>query len=186
MEEEINRLFRTSAFNKIKRQHQLEDQAKQFPELIEIKINRNSRLDDKLLTQLQMQQKLRSKIPKHGCRLTVTKEESDIRPLFINQTAGQSIKTRSPLIGMIYPTPQEQLYQFHQQVKRSNLSKSLQKTRKFNNFLDISNQENQINKSNLDQRRVQSSYCSRRNDLPNNSINFRQIRTGINFYKQKS
>jgi len=97
LEEEINRLFRSNAFN-ISQRMQFDDaRKKKFPQLQEARAKESNE-------DLVKRMELRIKVPKENQRQSYIKSKTEIRPLFSRLTPQGALESRSPLVSMIFPS----------------------------------------------------------------------------------
>jgi len=105
LEEEINRLFRSNAFNISSRMQQDEQRKKKYPQLKEAGPKDTN---EDLLKRME----LRFKVPKENNRQSYLKSKTEIRPLFNRLTPHGATNSRSPLVSMIFPSMQDKVKQF--------------------------------------------------------------------------
>merc|ERR1712086_1193592 len=97
LEEEINRLFRSNAFNISQRVQFDEARKKKYPQLKEPGPKETS-------AELIKRVELRFKVPKENNRQSYLRAKTEIRPLFNRLTPHGAVNSRSPLVSMIFPS----------------------------------------------------------------------------------
>ncbi|CAG9325052.1 unnamed protein product [Blepharisma stoltei] len=108
LEEELNRLFRGTAFNISERRHKTEEKVKKLPQL-----KGTSRKDpDSIITNILMRQK----ILKNKAKIDMSRDRT--LPAFVKLTPYKSITARSPLISMLLPSPKDKIREFEEVRKR--------------------------------------------------------------------
>ena len=112
VDEELNRIFRTNAFNLIKRRH-IEDEAFQkYPQLKEGKYDRSTNAVKKLEKRLQIQKRSH-----YSMQLKVDRPKMIVKPVDISLSTFNSVRSRSPLIATFYPSEKEKLFSFGREVR---------------------------------------------------------------------
>ena len=105
LEEELNRLFRTTAFNLSHRRNIEEEKYRRFPQLRSVP----RRDTDRVIRQIE----LRNSIPKD--KLKVGMNISRVkRPGYVKLNALKAINARSPLISMILPSDRDKIRAFEE------------------------------------------------------------------------
>ena len=112
LEEEINRLFRGTAFNLSERKHKQDEKKKTFPEL---KVSQRKDPDTVINSIIMRQKHKNLKIESYG------KKDSFLRPAYVKLTPYRAINSRSPLISMILPSPRDRIltFEMHRKKKRT-------------------------------------------------------------------
>ncbi|CAG9311486.1 unnamed protein product [Blepharisma stoltei] len=117
LEEELNRLFRSTAFNISKRKHQQEDRFKRFPKLNVCK----SKDQETIIRHIEY----RNKVTRE--RLKKEKSSScDMRPGYVKLSPYRALTARSPLIALLFPAPCDRVRIFEEKRKRRRLSMDLE------------------------------------------------------------
>lgn len=110
--EELNRIFRTDAFNLIKRRH-IEDEAfRKNPALKEGKYDGTTNSVLKLENRLKLQRK-----NNYSMQLKTDKVRMMSKPIELSLSTFNSVRSRSPLIASFYPSEKEKLYYFGKEVR---------------------------------------------------------------------
>jgi hypothetical protein len=108
LEEEINRLFRSNAFNISSRVQFDELRKKKYPQLKEAGPKETT---EQLLKRMEM----RIKVPKEKNRQSYIKSKTEIRPLFSRLTPHGATYSRSPLVSMIFPSLKDKMKIFQEE-----------------------------------------------------------------------
>lgn len=104
LDEEINRLFRSNAFNISQRVHADEQRKKKYPQLKEPASKEKA---DDLIHRME----LRFKVPKESNRQSYIRSKTEIRPLFARLTPHGAVSARSPLVSLIFPSQKDRINQ---------------------------------------------------------------------------
>ena len=115
LEEEINRLFRSNAFNFSTRLQFDESRKKKYPSLKEAAPNESI---DLILKRMEM----RTRVPKETNRQGLLKSKSEIRPLFSKLNPHGATNARSPLVSLLFPSRKDKMALFQESSNRVNLS----------------------------------------------------------------
>lgn len=110
LEEEINRLFRSNAFNISQRLHVDEQRKKKYPQLRD-PVGKEQPND--LIRRMEM----RFKVPKESNRQSYIRSKTEIRPLFSRLTPHGAVSARSPLVSLIFPSQKDKINVFQDDVK---------------------------------------------------------------------
>ena len=102
LEEEINRLFRSNAFNISQRVQFDQKRKNEYPCLNEAGPKEGN---DQLLKRMEM----RFYVPKQSNRQSYLRAKNEIRPLFSRLTAQGAINSRSTLVSMIVPSQKDKI-----------------------------------------------------------------------------
>lgn len=102
LEDELNRLFRSTAFNISRRKHLEFEKNKKFPMLKTQKKNPDSIIHTIML---------RNAIPKNRMRVSIP-EATEFKPCYVKLSAYSAITARSPMISMILPSPTDKVRAF--------------------------------------------------------------------------
>ena len=117
LEEEINRLFRSNAFNISQRVQYNEARKKKYPQLKEPgKQETNAELIKRM--------ELRFKVPKENNRQSYIRSKNEIRPLFNRLTPHGATNSRSPLVSMIFPSLKDKIKIFQDESSKKDQSSS--------------------------------------------------------------
>lgn len=102
LEDELNRLFRSTAFNISRRNHLEYERNKKFPSLKNPKKNQDSIINSIIL---------RNSIPRERLRVSIS-ESIDFKPCYVKLSAYSALNARSPMISMILPSPSDRVRAF--------------------------------------------------------------------------
>lgn len=105
LEEELNRLFRTTAFNLSHRRNIEEEKYRRFPQLKSVP----RRDTDRVIRQIE----LRNSIPKDKLKFDPNISRVK-RPGYVKLNAFKAINARSPLISMILPSDRDKIRAFEE------------------------------------------------------------------------
>lgn len=97
LEEEINRLFRSNAFNISQRTQYDQARKRKYQCLQEAGPKEQN---DELIKRMGE----RFKVPKESNRQSYLRAKTEIRPLFSRLTPHGAVNSRSPLVSMIFPS----------------------------------------------------------------------------------
>eukprot|EP00347_Sterkiella_histriomuscorum_P001281 403372640 len=117
LEEEINRLFRSNAFNITQRVQFDESRKKKFPQLREPQTKENT-------TEMIKRLEMRFRIPKENYRQSYLRAKTEIRPLFTRVTPHGAVASRSPLVSMIFPSLKDKMKIFQEESKKNETQKA--------------------------------------------------------------
>lgn len=115
LEEEINRLFRSNAFNISQRVQFDEARKKKYPQLKEPGPKETS-------AELIKRMELRFKVPKENNRQSYLRAKTEIRPLFNRLTPHGAVNSRSPLVSMIFPSLKDKIKIFQDESSKKDAS----------------------------------------------------------------
>ena len=107
LEEEINRLYRSNAFNITERKIHMEHQKKLYPQLAEVP-NAKSENDE----ERQKRILLRQKVPKEARKIKVQRNKCEIRPFYSKMSAYSALQSRSPMVSLIFPSLKDKIKLF--------------------------------------------------------------------------
>ena len=102
LEDELNRLFRSTAFNISRRNHVEYERNKKFPNLKYQKKNQDSIINSIAL---------RNSIPRERLRVSIS-ESTEFKPCYVKLSAYSALNARSPMISMILPSPSDRVRAF--------------------------------------------------------------------------
>ena len=111
LEEEINRLFRSNAFNISQRVQFDEKRKKEFPQLRDPTAKEQP-------AELIKRMEMRFKVPKVKNRQSYIKAKTEIRPLFNRLTPHGAVNSRSPLVSMIFPSHKDKKNMYNEESKK--------------------------------------------------------------------
>ena len=112
LEEEINRLYRSNAFNITERKIHLENQKKAYPQLAEVNVYTEVH-DDREKRIL-----LRQKVPKDWRKAKFQRNKSEIRPFYQKLSAHSALQSRSPMVSLIFPSLKDKIKLFQDESKK--------------------------------------------------------------------
>lgn len=115
IEDELNRLFRSTAFNLCQRKKIESDHYLRFPQLKQSP----KRDTESIISNIMIRQKLQ-KFQKKSYSL-----EGISRPAFVKISPYKAINSRSPLISMLLPAPKDRIRQFEELRKKLLIKKSM-------------------------------------------------------------
>jgi hypothetical protein len=104
LEDELNRLFRSTAFNISRRNHVEDERIKRFPNLKVQKKNQDSIINNIII---------RNSIPRERLRVQIN-ESVEFKPAYVKLSAFKALSSRSPMISLILPSPSERVRLFEQ------------------------------------------------------------------------
>lgn len=104
LEDELNRLFRSTAFNISRRNHIEFERARRFPIIKVQKKNLDSMVDNIII---------RNSVPRDRLRVRIN-ESVDIKPGYVKLSAFKALSARSPMISLILPSPSDRVRVFEQ------------------------------------------------------------------------
>eukprot|EP00357_Protocruzia_adherens_P033523 CAMPEP_0115013612 /NCGR_PEP_ID=MMETSP0216-20121206/25524_1 /TAXON_ID=223996 /ORGANISM="Protocruzia adherens, Strain Boccale" /LENGTH=341 /DNA_ID=CAMNT_0002383069 /DNA_START=99 /DNA_END=1124 /DNA_ORIENTATION=- len=110
LQDELNRLFRSNAFNITLRRQREENRYNRFPVLRE-----PSRPENVEATLTRVERRIR--VPKDA-KSKSTQEGRSLRPGYNRMSAHAAISARSPLISMLFPSPKDKIREFEQRRRR--------------------------------------------------------------------
>jgi protein phosphatase 1 regulatory subunit 36 len=116
LEVELNRLFRTNAFNISERTQTEERRFKKYPQL---KPPQKKEDTKELITRYAM----KSRVPNENYRQSYIKHKTEIRPLFYKLTPHGATNSRSPLVSLLFPSMKDKIRVFEEESKKRNESK---------------------------------------------------------------
>ena len=102
LEDELNRLFRSTAFNISRRNHLEYERNKKFPNLKYQKKNQDSLVNSIALRNVILRENLRVSIS----------ESTEYKPCYVKLSAYSALNARSPMISMILPSPSDRVRAF--------------------------------------------------------------------------
>lgn len=117
LEVELNRLFRTNAFNISMRNQAETKRLSEFPQLIT-----PQKKED--VNELIHRWALKAKVPNQNYRHSYIKQKTEIRPLFYKLTPYGATNARSPLVSLIFPSMKDKIRVFEEECKKRNMSKT--------------------------------------------------------------
>lgn len=104
LEEEFNRLFRSTAFNMSKRKYAQEEKFKRFPQLRGTK----SKDQESIIRSIEFRNRItREKLKKEM-------SSGEIRPGYVKLSAYRALTARSPLIALLFPAPCDRVRNFEE------------------------------------------------------------------------
>lgn len=112
LEEEINRLYRSNAFNITERKIHMEQQKKLYPQLAEVNYNNESP------EERQKRILLRQKVPKEWRKIKFQRNKSEIRPFYSKLSAHSALQSRSPMVSLIFPSLKDKIKLFQDESKK--------------------------------------------------------------------
>eukprot|EP01016_Furgasonia_blochmanni_P029694 TRINITY_DN3111_c0_g1_i2.p1 TRINITY_DN3111_c0_g1~~TRINITY_DN3111_c0_g1_i2.p1 ORF type:complete len:304 (+),score=28.83 TRINITY_DN3111_c0_g1_i2:341-1252(+) len=130
LEEEINRLFRTNAFNISKRKNADEETQKKEMAITSAELKKLPTAN--LLTRVER----RVMMPRENNRFKYMKEKSDLKPNCFRLTPIQAVHARSPLISILLPTAQDRARSLAGERKKK--SDSFMVSRKIDDRVNLS------------------------------------------------
>jgi len=104
LEDELNRLFRSTAFNISHRNHLEYERTKRFPTLKVQKKNQDSIINNIII---------RNSIPRDRLRVHIN-ESVEVKPGYVKLSAFKALTARSPMISLILPSPSDRVRAFEQ------------------------------------------------------------------------
>lgn len=104
LEDELNRLFRSTAFNISRRNHLEYERSRRFPVLKVQKKNLDSLVDNIII---------RNSVPRDRLRVRIN-ESVEIKPGYVKLSAFKALSARSPMISLILPSPSDRVRAFEQ------------------------------------------------------------------------
>jgi protein phosphatase 1 regulatory subunit 36 len=107
IEEELNRIFRTNAFNLIKRRHDEDLAYQKYPALKEAKYDSSTHGVSRIIKRLSIHRKFN-----YSVQVKPENTERLKKPLEIHLSPLGSVKSRSPLISSFYPSEKQKLFEF--------------------------------------------------------------------------
>jgi protein phosphatase 1 regulatory subunit 36 len=117
LEEELNRLFRTNAFNISQRTQAEEKRFKKYPQL---RPPQKKETADEMIHRYAM----KARVPNENYnRQSYLRQKTEIRPLFSNLTPHGARNSRSPLVSLIFPSMKDKIRVFEEENKKRNESK---------------------------------------------------------------
>ena len=117
LEEELNRLFRTNAFNISQRTQAEEKRLKKYPQL---RAPQKKESAEEMIHRYAM----KSRVPNENYgRQSYLRQKTEIRPLFSNLTPHGARNSRSPLVSLIFPSMKDKIRVFEEECKKRNESK---------------------------------------------------------------
>ncbi|OMJ75833.1 hypothetical protein SteCoe_24935 [Stentor coeruleus] len=102
LEDELNRLFRSTAFNISRRNHIEDEKNKRYPI---VKTHKKSH--DMVINNII----LRNSVPRERLRVVIN-EMTDLKPAYVKLSAYGALAARSPMISMILPSPSDRVRAF--------------------------------------------------------------------------
>ena len=117
LEEEINRLFRTNAFNITERKLHQDALERQYPQLKEINIPAVTSQND-IPNEIQMRLIQRQKVPRDARRMKFQRNKSEIRPFYQKMNTSSALNSRSPMVSLIFPSLKDKIRTFEQESKK--------------------------------------------------------------------
>lgn len=111
LEEEINRLFRSNAFNISQRVQFDENRKNQYEQL-------RDPVGSEQPAELIKRMEARFKVPKVKNRQSYIKAKTEIRPLFNRLTPHGAVNSRSPLVSMIFPSHKDKKNMYNEESKK--------------------------------------------------------------------
>ena len=99
IDQELNRMFRTNAFNLIKRRHIQDEVLNRYPFLKELKYDGSVNAVRRMENRLHVQKKNHYSMQLKGDRPKMLQ-----KPVDINLSTFNSVRSRSPLIASFYPS----------------------------------------------------------------------------------
>ena len=102
LEDELNRLFRSTAFNISRRNHVEDERIKRFPTLKVQKKNQDTIINSIII---------RNSIPKDRLRVQIN-ESVEYKPGYVKLNAFKALSSRSPMISLILPSPSDRVRMF--------------------------------------------------------------------------
>ena len=115
LEEEINRLFRSNAFNITERKLHKDALERQYPQLKDIPIPSGS--SSELPEEIQRRLIQRQKVPKDA-RMKFQKNKSEIRPFYQKMNTSSALNSRSPMVSLIFPSLKDKIKMFEEESKK--------------------------------------------------------------------
>lgn len=116
LEVELNRLFRTNAFN-ISHRTQFDNQRlTDHPQLIAPQKKETTK-------ELINRWALKAKVPNKSYAHSYIRQKTEIRPLFYKLTPYAATHARSPLVSLIFPSRKDKIRVFEEESKKRNMSK---------------------------------------------------------------
>ena len=112
LEEEINRLFRTNAFNITERKLHKESLERQYPQLRDLQMPAGT--SSELSNEIQMRLIQRSKVPKDAKRMKFNRQKSEIRPFYQKMNTSSALNSRSPMVSLIFPSLKDKIKMFEE------------------------------------------------------------------------
>jgi len=135
LEEELNRLFRSNAFNISQRKIFEESRTKKYPQLKEPQGKES-------LNEMIKRLESKSKVPREQYRQSYLREKTEIRPLYTRMTPHGAINTRSPLISLLFPSPKDKIRIFEEECKKKAIKDNRSMIVKPNELSKIFEEEN--------------------------------------------
>ena len=125
LEEELSRLFRTTAFNKILRQQKQSATREKFPSLYEKKViqwstDKRQRNEQKKAQRTEVIEKyaLKYSIPQEKFNIHIDGSSSAVRPGYQRLNPHRAIYARSPLISLMFPSAKDKIRMFEEERKK--------------------------------------------------------------------
>lgn len=115
LEVELNRLFRTNAFNISERTQAEEKRLKKYPQL---KSPQKKEDVKEIITRFA----LKARVPNENYTHSYIKQKTEIRPLFYKLTPYGATNARSPLVSLIFPSMKDKIRVFEEESKKRNTS----------------------------------------------------------------
>lgn len=115
LEVELNRLFRTNAFNISERTQAEERRLKKYPQLRPPQKKEDVK---DLITRYAM----KARVPNENYGHSYIKQKTEIRPLFYKLTPHGATNARSPLVSLIFPSMKDKIRVFEEDSKKRNTS----------------------------------------------------------------
>ena len=117
IEEEVNRLFRSNAFNSSVRKNIDTNRLKKFPQLKNVS-------DLKKDTDFVKRAEMRIQVPSISNRQSYIRSKNEIRPLFARLTPHGAVTSRSPLVSMLFPSLKDKTKIFQDDLRHKESSRS--------------------------------------------------------------
>lgn len=116
LEEEINRLFRTNAFNITERKLHKDALERQYPQLKDIPMPLSS--SSELPEEIQRRLIQRQKVPKDARKMKFQRNKSEIRPFYQKMNTSSALNSRSPMVSLIFPSLKDKIKMFEEESKK--------------------------------------------------------------------
>lgn len=116
LEVELNRLFRTNAFNISERTQAEERRLKKYPQL---RPPQKKEETNELISRYRM----KSRVPNENYKHSYIRQKTEIRPLFYKLTPHGATNARSPLVSLLFPSMKDKIRVFEEENKKRNETK---------------------------------------------------------------
>lgn len=113
LEEEVNRLFRSNAFNITERKIHQEELLGKYKQL-------QNPVKDESTEELTKRLQLRHRIPKEDLKPQFQKAKANIRPMYTRLNPLGATLSRSPMVSLIFPSLKDKTKLFQEESKKKN------------------------------------------------------------------